>query len=610
LRLSTSAFAILVAATIAAFFITQHLKVTTPLINGFPAGVPSAIDPLHGARCGGKNHGSTTISFYLQHRADTVDVYVVDDDDGTIVRTVATGRHMRANVRIPDGVFHWNGREDDGQVAPDGTYYFRVALIHQGRTVDLNAANQTVMVKTVPPRPVVTSVTPAVVPGSDGTSVTIHYKGNEQRGATVRIYRTDLPGGPRLVKSFFNPGKGGQAVWDGKIDERPAPAGTYLVGLDVTDAACNTGHFPARIPPASGSTPHAGVTISYLSARAPLDPVSAGSTAEVEVHSPGLAYHWVLSQAGGVGKAVASGESDQPSLAVRMPAGRAGLYKLSLRSAAGTTAVPIVASSPRSPARVLVVLPALTWQGLNPVDDTGDGLPNTLANGGPIELDRPLVDGLPAGFGDEAGLVGWLDATHRAYELTTDLGLISGIGPRLTGVSAVVLAGSERWLPAGELAALRSYVSGGGRVLSLGVDSLRRGVTVSGDRALHPTAPSSADAFGARVGLPAAKTAAPVTVTRDGLGLFTGVSAPLSGFRAYQPIVSVLAPGRVESSAGAGASVGGAAGTAGGGGAAVVGYRLGTGIVVDLGVPGFGAALAHDRDAAQLMNRILEVVSR
>ena len=139
-RLPVGAFAALVAATIAAFFVTQHLKVTTPLIPGAPRPVPGG--DRSAARqcraCGGKNSGSTTISFYLQHRADTVDVYVVDAEDDQIVRTVATGRHMRIDVRNPDGVFHWNGREDNGQVAPDGTYYFRVALLHQGRTVDLN----------------------------------------------------------------------------------------------------------------------------------------------------------------------------------------------------------------------------------------------------------------------------------------------------------------------------------------------------------------------------------------------------------------------------------------------------------------------------------------
>jgi FlgD Ig-like domain len=593
-RLSTGAFAVLVAATIAAFFITQHLKVTTPLIQGTPRPVPAVIDPLHGVPCGKGNSGSTTISFYLQHRADTVDVYVINQGE-TIVRTVATGRHMRIDVRKPDGVFTWNGREDNGQVAPDGTYYFRVALIHQNRTIDLT--DVPVKVKTVPPHPVVTSASPSLIPGPNGSNVTIHYKGNEGRGGTVNIYRTDLPGGPKLVKSFLTPWNGHTAIWDGKIDQRPAPAGTYLVGLDVTDAACDTGHFPARIPPAPGTTPHTGVTISYLSAQPPFVPVPAGSNAIVGVHSPGLAYHWALERAGASGP-VASGESDQAMLSVHLPAGRAGLYKLALRSPAGSTIVPIVASgTPR--ARVLVVLPALTWQGLNPVDDDGDGLPDTLARGDSIELVRPLVHGLPAGFADEAGLIAHLDASHRSYDLTTDIGLISGVGPRLAGHAAVVLAGSERWLPASEQAALRSYVRTGGRLLSLGVDSLRRGVTVAGARALHPTGPRATDALGARIGAIAVKTAAPVSVTSDGLGLFAGVSAPLAGFRAYEPVLSVAAPGRVESSA-----------APSGGSAAIVGYRLGDGIVVDVGVPRLGAALPHDAGAQALIDQIWTVVSK
>jgi FlgD Ig-like domain len=594
-RLSTGAFAVLVAATIAAFFITQHLKVTTPLLAGTPRPVPAVIDPLHGVPCvQGRNSGSTTISFYLLHRTDTVDVFVVSDATGEIVRTVATDRHMRKGVRTPDGVFHWDGREDNGQVAPDGTYYFRVALIHQNRTIDLS--NTPAKLKTVPPRPVVTAVTPSLIPGAHGSSVTIHYTGNDNRGGTVRIYRTDAPGDP-LVKSFLTPWNGHTAVWDGKINGRPAPAGTYLVGLDVTDAACNTGHFPAQVPPAPGTTPNAGVTVSYLTAQAPLDPVPAGSDAEVQVRSPGLAYHWALSR-DGTRESIASGESTQPALPVHVPSGGPGLYKLALRSAAGSTTVPIVASGARR-ARVLVVLPALTWQGLNQVDDTADGVPNTLANGGPINLDRPLVYPPPAGIADQAGLVAYLDASHRSYELTTDLGLISGVGPRLRGYSAVVLAGSDRWLPSSEMTALRSYVRAGGHVLSLGVDSLRRGVTVAGNRALDPTRPSATDALGARVGGLASKTAAPAVVTSDGLGLFTGVSAPLAGFRTYQPVTSVAAPARVESSA-----------APSGGSPAIVGYGLGDGIVVDLGVPGFGAALSSDADAQQLIDQIWTVVSK
>jgi hypothetical protein len=257
-RLSTGAFAVLVAATIGAFFVTQHLKVTSPLIQGFPRPVPGVIDPLRGVPCiDGRNSGSTTISFYLQNRGDDAIVSVVDSG-GVVVRTVADARHMRKGVRNPDGVFHWDGRLDNGHVAPDGTYYFRVVLIHQNRRIDLK--NVPVRVKTVPPHPVVVSVSPSVIAAPRGsTRVTIRYAGNENRLATVLVYRTDLPGGPRLVKAFL--AKGQTAVWDGMIRQRPAPAGTYLVGLEVSDAACNTGRWPPRLPPTPAETARAGVTV-------------------------------------------------------------------------------------------------------------------------------------------------------------------------------------------------------------------------------------------------------------------------------------------------------------------------------------------------------------
>jgi FlgD Ig-like domain len=239
-RLSTGAFAVLVAATIGAFFVTQHLKVTTPLIAGYPSFVPGVIDPAHPVRCGKYNTGSATISFYLQHRSDTVDVYVISDATGQIVDTLASGRHMRTYKRV-DGVFHWNGRESNGQIAPDGSYYLRVALRHQGQTVPLTQAP--VKVKTVPPHPVITSIAPTAIPTASGaTRVAIHYRGNENRGGTILIYRTGLAGGPRLVKTFLTPWKGQTAVWDGTLrGQRPAPAGTYRLALQVTDAACNTG---------------------------------------------------------------------------------------------------------------------------------------------------------------------------------------------------------------------------------------------------------------------------------------------------------------------------------------------------------------------------------
>jgi FlgD Ig-like domain len=258
-RFTIGAFAALVAATVAAFFVTQHIKVTTPLINGTPRPVPGVIDPLHPVACGKYNTGSATISFYLQHRSDDVDVYVVDATTGRIIRTVASGRHMRKDKRIPDGVFHWDGRLADGRVAPDGTYYFRVALLNQGPTINLN--DVPVKVKKLAPQPVITSVSPSAISG--GSHVTIHYAGNETRGGTILLYRLGLPGGPRLIKTFPTPWVGQTAVWDGTVrGQRPAPPGTYLLALQVTDGACHTGRYPARIPPPAGTPVTDIVTVS------------------------------------------------------------------------------------------------------------------------------------------------------------------------------------------------------------------------------------------------------------------------------------------------------------------------------------------------------------
>jgi flagellar hook assembly protein FlgD len=169
---------------------------------------------------------------------------------------------MRKGVRTPDGVFHWDGRLSDGRVAPDGTYYFRVTLIHQNRTIDLTGVP--VRVKTVPPHPVVTSVTPTVIPSSSGsTRVTIRYAGNDGRGGTVLLYRLDGANRrARLIKEFLTPWKGHTAIWDGTVaQQQPAPAGTYLLALEVSDAACDTGRYPARIPPPAGSAANDVVTV-------------------------------------------------------------------------------------------------------------------------------------------------------------------------------------------------------------------------------------------------------------------------------------------------------------------------------------------------------------
>jgi hypothetical protein len=599
-KLPLIAFGALVAASVAAIFVTQHLKVTTPLIADDPFPAPAAIS-RGGIGCG---HRELRIGFYLLHRADVVDVYVIDQT-GAIVATLGSDRQM--GIRDKQW-FYWNGKEDNGSSAPDGTYYIRIALRQQGRIDDLHT--KPITVTTVAPRPVVTSVS-AVAGGTSGGSsaagqtvasgpiipqngdsrVTIRFTGNEHRDATVRIYRTDLPGPPQLVKQFVTLPKG-EAVWDGLINHRPAPAGTYLVGLDVTDKACNTGHFPPILPPLPGSTAHAGVTVRYIAALPPPDPVAAGSRATVQVDSRQRPYRWALTRVGAPRKTLAGGSASSVALNVRLKA--KGLYKLTLSRGPYSTTVPLVARASRG-APILVVLPALTWQGSNPVDGDGDGIPDTLDNSSQVGLARPFATGLPAGFNEAAGLLAYLDRAHLPYDVTTDLAMSDGAGPGIGRHRAIVFAGSERWLPSSLVPALTAYLKRGGRIVSIGIDSLRRTATVSGLAASTPQAlPGQADLLGAVHGPLVSHDALQVLQLRDDLGIFSGTAGALPGFTAFEPIT---APGQAASSAGTNNTS-----------AAIAGYRLGSGFVVEIGLAGFGATLPQKVNSEEFLNRLWTVI--
>ena len=162
----------------------------------------------------------------------------------------------------------------------------------------------------------------AAPPGRDGRlaepdpagldAVTIRFKGTERRQVTVLIYRTDLGSAPRLVDSF-NTARRHFVTWNGAIGGTPAPAGTYLIGLRVTDLACNIGNFPAALPPLPGSTPHAGLTVRYLAADPPSTPIRSRRSCAPCLWTRGcVRYRWTLSQYG-VRKPLATGHGHQPA---------------------------------------------------------------------------------------------------------------------------------------------------------------------------------------------------------------------------------------------------------------------------------------------------------
>ncbi len=647
-RLRVAAFAALVVATVAAFFVTQHLKVSNPLINGSPRPDPAVFDPVAGRVCvdaAGErvSFRRTRVSFYLQSRNDSVIVSVVNSA-GNLVATLASGRSMRVDKR---SAFTWNGREgahSNGPYAPDGIYYLQVALIHAGRTFQLPAP---ITILTHAPHPVLsdvqvqagvattsassgagagpragtstaaagtstaaagTSTGPAII-APPAQALLIHFKRGAYRTAFIQIYRTDLPGKPRVVKSFRVNQRGDSAVWDGLIGGLPAPAGTYLVGMAVTDAACNLGLFPALDPPPPGSTPHTGVTVRYLAVQPPLTPVPAGSDAVVLVDSAGQQYTWALRRAGGRPKLLAHGAAGPRAVAVGapralrvpLPAGAAGLYELAVRAGTSRTVVPLIASGSgrHASAHVLVVLPALTWQGRNPVDDNGDGLPDTL-NEGQIYLQRPLVDGLPSGFAQEAALLDYLEAQHMAYQLSTDVALAEGVGPGLRGHSGVILDGDFVWTPPTVQTLLQAYAKRGGDVVTDGISSLLQAAPLTAGASATlvgpPSAPATKDVFGAQPGPVVATGEQLITTLQDPLGIFASTSGAFIGFATYQTI---------EPPDAASASMAGV----GDGAASIVGFRYGAGKVVEIGLPGFASTLAGNVDSQGLMQGLWRLLT-
>lgn len=614
-RLARVAFGLLVLATLGAFVVTQKLKSSPPLVvrpQVYAVFSPSAHARVRRAR----------ISFWIVH-SDEVSVSIVDGG-GEIVRRLVDGRQLPARTRL---TVWWNGREDGGARAPDGLYRVRVALIGEGRTIDLE---QPIQLDTRPPRPLVTDVTPhagdgpAFLPQRGVARVTIHARGLEGRGAKVLIYRTDVAP-PRRVGELAIAFGARTTTWDGTLGGRLASPGTYLMGLQVADRSGNVGTFPPTLPDASGADAlgplpgHAGVTIRRLAAAPPLTPVAAGGVAVVLVDARDQGYAWALRREGDA-KALAHGQDRGARLRVRVPHAQ-GLYALTLVSPpprrhghaaaavpASRTTVPLVvrASAPRP---LLVVLPALTWQGENPVDDDGDGVPDTLDAGGArasARLTRPFANGMPADVAaQEAPLLRFLDANLLRYDLTTDVALATGSAAALAGHRGVVLAGDERWITPQLRAALTGYVRGGGRVWSLGVDSLRRTVQLVGGVLRAPSPPQATDALGARPQQPLAQAPAGETATmtayQEGrLGLFVGTSGAFSGYDSWETLAGVEPGATLDAAAGPSAGV-----------PVIALWTLGRGFAIHTGLPQLAArAQAGDPDAAALVRQIWTLLSR
>jgi hypothetical protein len=208
-----------------------------------------------------------------------------------------------------------------------------------------------------------------------------------------------------------------------------------------------------------------------------------------------------------------------------------------------------------------------------------------------------FANGLPSGLADIEGLLAYLNKEKMSYDLTTDLGLAEGVGPELNSYRGVVLAGDEMWLPQSLAVKLREYAQGGGNVLSLGIGSLLRTVTLQNGEALKPSQPAAVDLLGARPGQLVSRPSGLIGVVKDNLNLF-GTSGTFQGYSAYQSF-TVEVPGGASSAVGATTNA-----------PVIVGYHLGRGTVVQIGLAGFGSSLRNNVDAQELIIRLWQVLAR
>jgi hypothetical protein len=603
-RIAGFVFTALVLATCGAFFAAQRLKATPSVIGEFRR--TPFFSPNHDGR-----FDRATVRFEIRKRG-RVSLAVVDAD-GDAVKTLIDDdtflpyREIRAR---------WDGTNDDGERVPDGVYRYRITLADQGRNVVMA---ESVRLDTTPPKPRVTSVGPAkdtvprpeLLPIPGGGDAVVHLFATGQK-KKILLFKTS-PGPLRQVgQPIPLPDDATAWRWSGKTQTgRPVSPGTYLVAIQVRDQAGNIGTSPPldrRGRPAitygSALSGRGGITVRYLGVQPPVNPVAAGKPVAFGVDPRGERWAYTVRRVGSNEVVARGGHTRGGVFRITAPGRESGVYLFGVRTRTRHVTVPFaVQGATKRP--VLVVLPAITWQGRNPVDDDGDGLPNLLDSGLPIRLGRVLAgDGLPQGFAQRDGpLLAWLARSGRRFDVTTDAALAAGTGPRLSGHKGVLLTSDARWLPGNLQRRLRRFVREGGTLASLGLDSLRRSVRLTPrGRAIEPTPPAPSDLFGARLA-PLAHAPAPVTLTEatDRIELFAGTDGQFPGWDLIQPLQGIGDQARLASSAVTEA-----------GRAPITAVRFGQGLVLRYGLPELPTKLGQDETdpTTALMARTWTLLSR
>ena len=266
----TALVLVLLAATAAAFGVAERLK-----LGRSPVTAPR-FDRLLAPTCRCET-ARARLSLTLR-RPDTLDASIVD----------SAGEHVRLLVkdsarRRGATTFVWDGRDDRGQVAPDGLYRLKIALERSDRTIVVPTP---IRVDGKPPRIALVSAAPRTLsPDGDGRAdrVLFTYWASEESYPVVRV------DGQVAVRGKLRPAGRGRVRWRGRIEGRFADPGVYGTSLEAVDAAGNR----------SGPTRVLSLRIRYIELVRSRLRVRAGGALRLPVDTDAASYRWQLVRKGG-----------------------------------------------------------------------------------------------------------------------------------------------------------------------------------------------------------------------------------------------------------------------------------------------------------------------
>lgn len=277
----------LLAATAAAFAVSERLKLEkSPIVA---PDITKVFSPV--CEC---DKATATIAFGLR-KDDRVSLSVVDADND-VVRELADD--VSAGGRFER---RWDGRDDAGELLPDGVYRPRLRLAHGRRTFVLP---NRIQIDTKPPVARIVSAKPQFFsPDGDKRNdrVRVRYEVSEPANAIL------LVNGVQAVRTLFKPTEG-KLDWYGTVGGRKRRPGLYRLQVSAEDPAGNLA-TPTR---------PAFVELSYIALGRSTIRAKARTRFGVRVTTDAARFSWRF--AGRTG-------SSRPGLLV-LRAPRAGRYTL------------------------------------------------------------------------------------------------------------------------------------------------------------------------------------------------------------------------------------------------------------------------------------------